>query len=120
MSTPELVSFLQQEAGDLLRGVVRYTGDSEDVLTLREDIQEYRLQSEIDRMLTRLRPESHGAEERAFPFGDLYVTVRRFEDAIVLHFPTGSEHGVVIALEPEAGRDLNQFTSRCLAYIRDE
>lgn len=117
MSAGELVEFLQRQAADHLRGVVRYHGDATDTLYLREDIRAERLQSQIDRMIRRLRPEADPDEERAFPFGDLYVTVRRFEEAIIMHFPTGSDRGIVVALKPDVARDLNMFTRECLKRI---
>jgi hypothetical protein len=84
---------------------------------LREDIREYRLRSQVDRMLERVQPESHAAEEQAFPFGDLYATIRLFDDATLLHFPRGSRKGLVVTLEPGAARDLTTFTSQCLDHI---
>lgn len=120
MSGSDLVTYLQDQAGDYLRGVVRYHRNTNDLLYMREDIREQRLQSQIDRMLERLQPESHTAEERAFPFGDLHVTVRRFEEVIIMHFPTGSNRGIVVSLEPAATRDLNTFTTECLQQIHDD
>lgn len=117
MSSGNLLDFLRERAGDHLRGVARYTGNETDILYLREDIKEQRIQSQVDRMINRLRPESAPGEERAFPFGDLYVTVRRFEDAIIMHFPRGPDQGFIIALEPECAGDLNRFTSECLKRI---
>ena len=70
-------------------------------------------------MLERLEPESSPQEERAFPFGDLYVTMRRFNEAIILHFPLARKRGVVVALDPETARDLNTFTDKCLQRIHD-
>jgi hypothetical protein len=98
--------------------VVRYDGEEMDVRYLRDDVRRRRVKSEVEQMLRRLRPESTNEEERSFPFGDLYVTVRRFEEAIIMHFPTGPDRGTVVSLEPEAGRDLNRFTSECLKRLR--
>ncbi|WP_224449322.1 hypothetical protein [Haloprofundus salilacus] len=97
--------------------MLQYDDDENDVLYLREDLREERLLSEIDRMLARLKPESLAAEERSFPFGELYVTVRRFESAIIMHFPMGKQRGIVVSLEPDAARNLNRFTSECIQQI---
>lgn len=118
MAYSVLVDYLKDCVGESLRGVVRYHEDSMDLLYLREDVRESRLQSQLDRMLTRLAPESHASEERSFPLGDLYVTVRRFEEAIIMHFPTGRNRGVVVSLEPETARNLNTFTTECLRRIQ--
>lgn len=117
MPRSELVRFLKHEAGEYLRGVVRHHRGSMDMLYLRSDIREYRLQSQVDRMLTRIQPESHTAEEKAFPFGDLHATVRLFDDATIIHLPTGSRRGIVVSLDPGAARDLASFASRCLDHI---
>ena len=117
MSSKDLTRYIQQRASEYLRGVIQYDGSTNDTLYLRDDVREQRLQSQIDRMLDRLAPEATAAEERAFPFGDLHVTVRRFEEAILMHFPTGRQRGVVVSLEPDATRDLNQFTTECLVRI---
>lgn len=109
MPHDELLSYLRHRADHHLRGVVHYNGDETDILYLRDDIRRERMMSEIDRMLRRLRPDSEPSEERAFPFGDLYATVRRFEEPVILHFPQGDDRGLVVALEP----DLNSFIEEC-------
>ena len=117
MGVRRLTDYAQQRVGEYLRGIVSYDGDSSDVVYLRDDVREQRIQSEIDRMLKRLRPEASASEERSFPFGDLYVTVRRFEEAIIMHFPASRDRGVVVSLEPDATRDLNRFTTECLQQL---
>lgn len=117
MADSDITAYLQDRVGEHLRGVVRYHRDTLDILYLRDDVREARLESQLDRMIDRLEPESHSAEERAFPLGDLYVTVRRFEEAIIMHFPTGNKRGIVVSLEPETARNLNTFTTECLRRI---
>lgn len=119
MSTSELIEYLEDRVGEDLRGVVRYSDHTNDVKYLREDIREERLRSQIDRMLDRIQPESSSREERSFPFGDLYVTMRRFEEAVVLHFPTGSNRGVVVTFEPKIASNFAAFTDACYDRIQD-
>jgi hypothetical protein len=119
MSSTKLVEYAKRRAGNYLRGVVRYDESSKDILYLRDDVRERRLESQIDRMLARLEPEATSAEERAFPFGDLHATVRRFDEAIIMHFPRGRRGGVVVSFEQEATRDLNSFTTECLKRIHE-
>lgn len=118
MGATELVNYLDSRAKEYHRGTVRYKGNQTDVVYLRDDIRKVRLESQIDRMLTRLRPEASTREEQSFPFGELRTTVRVFEDAIVLHFPTGHDRGIVVSLEPETARDLNTFIGECQRRIR--
>lgn len=120
MARKELLSYLEQQAGDNLRGVAEYDEEETKVLYLRRNIRHERLKTEVDEMVDRLRPESSKAETNAFPLGELKVTVRRFEDAIIMHFPGGESQGVVVALDPDVARNLNRFTSECLQLIRTE
>lgn len=113
MEAASLLEYLEERAGEYHRGTVRYDGEDTSVLYLREDLKERRLMSEIDRMLGRLRPEATPKEERSFPFGELRATVRLFEGAILLHFPTGNDRGIVVSLEPETARDLKTFIGEC-------
>lgn len=117
MGSRSLVQFLQNHAGQQLRGVVRYDHNDTDILHLREDIENNIFDSQIDRSIRRLRPEAEPEEERAFPFEELYVTVRRFDEAILLHFPTGHDRGIVVTLEPSVSSKLNAFTDECIKRI---
>lgn len=117
MAVPDLQEYLEDRAGSYLGGIVRYNGNSTDVLYLRDDIREKRIQSEIDRILNRVRPESSSKGEQSFPFGDLYATVRLFEDATILHVPNGNDRGSVVSLEPGAAQDLNTFIGNCIEKI---
>lgn len=113
MTISQLQEYLKKRAGGPLCGIVRYDGNSTDVLFLRDDVRERRMQSEIYRILNRVRPEASAKEEQSFPFGDLYATVRSFEDATFLHFPTGNDRGVVVSLEADATHNLNTFIGEC-------
>lgn len=119
MAARNLIKYLEQRAADYHRGTVRYDGDTIDILHLRDDVRKTRLTSQIDRMLRRLRPEASPKEEQSFPFGDLRATIRRFDEAIILHFPTGRDKGIVVSLEPETAHDLNTFIGECEKRIHD-
>jgi hypothetical protein len=113
-----LLTYLDEKANKYHRGTVRYDGDNTDVAYLRDDIREERLDSQIDRMLRRVRPEASAKEERSFPFGDFHCTARVFDEALVLHFPTGKDRGIVVTLEPETARDMNTFIGECESRIQ--
>jgi hypothetical protein len=113
MPAAELLAYLDDRAGDYHRGTVRYNAEETKILYLRDDLKKSRLSSEVDRMLRRLRPEATSKEKQAFPFGDLHATARLFDEAIILHFPTGTNRGVVVSLEPETARQLNTFIGEC-------
>jgi len=117
MGADNLTTYLVDRVGQDLRGVIQYDESDTKALHLRDDIRQARLQDQIDQMLRRLKPESTQAEAAAFPFGELHVTVRCFEEAIVLHFPTGEERGIVVALEPAVATDLTSFARTCSREI---
>lgn len=119
MASDDLIAFLEDCAGDMHRGTARYDGESTDVLFLRDDLKERRIRTEIDRILNRVRSESSPKEERSFPFGDLHATVRSFEEATILHFPTGYDRGIVVSLESAAAQDLNTFIGQCIDHIQE-
>jgi len=118
MAEHELIDYLEKRAGEYHRGTVRYDRDDFTVLHLREDVRETRLLSQIGRMLKRIRPESSSNEKRSFPFGGLNATVRLFDEAIIIHFPTGNDRGVVVSMEPETARDLGTFVGECSRLIK--
>lgn len=118
MTLNSLLEFLDQRAGEYHRGTVRYSPNDIEIVYLRDDVEATRLNTEIREMLGRLRPESSQEEVEAFPFEKLQATLRRFDDAIILHFPVGDERGVVVSLEPQTARDLNTFIGECEERIR--
>lgn len=117
MTTDHLVQYLQHRAGDTLRGTVEYEGNDVDILYLRDDVAEQRIRSEIDQMVSRMKPETSPQEDHAFPFGSLHGTVRMFDDAVLVHLPKQTEEGVVVALEPAAARTLHSFIEECEARL---
>ena len=110
----ELVSYLKETAGDYLRGIVWYDGDEYEIRYIRDDLRTRRLQSDVDKMIDRLRGESRSRERRSFPFGEVNGTVRSFEEAMVMHFPSTQGRGTVVTLDPDAARQLNTFIGSCL------
>jgi len=117
MGADDLTKYLVNRVGQDLRGVLQYDGEDTKTLHLRDDLRQSEMQSRIDRMLGRLKPESTRAEAAAFPFGDLHVTVRCFDEAIILHFPTERERGIVVSLEPAIATDLTSFARTCSQEI---
>lgn len=101
-----------------LRGIVVYSEEEYEVLYLRDELQEVRLRSELDSIVSRLRGGSKEQEETSFPFGGFHGSVRCFDNATLLHFPLNGE-GVAVSLDPDAARDLNTFAGDCLEQIHE-
>lgn len=116
-SHQHLITFLKDQAGDYLRGVAVYNADSYETVYVRDNVRTKRFESDVDRMIDRLRQESRAREQRSFPFDDLNGIVRSFGDGMVMHFPQAQERGTVITLDPEVARQLNTFMEQCLQRI---
>lgn len=72
MASAALISYLEDRTGEYLRRVVRYDGETPDVLYLRDDTKKQRFRRQISRMLRRVRPEpfQEGSEQfRSAIFG---------------------------------------------------
>jgi len=117
MGTDDLTEYLVDRIDQDLRGVVEYDEMDTKTLHLRDDIQQSRVQNQIGQILQRLKPETAQAEEAAFQLGNLHVTVRCFGDAVILHFPTGRDEGVIVSLEPSVASDLTAFARTCSQEI---
>lgn len=112
-----LVEFLRDSSGEYLRGVGFYDADDYEILYVRPDLERETLESEVDRMVSRLRQESRVRERRAFPYGEFDGTVRSFEEAVVMHFPLPQERGAVVTLDTGAARQLNGFMRECIERL---
>lgn len=76
-----LIPFLKDTAGDYLRGVAVYDTEHYQSLYVRDDVQAEHFESDVDRMIDRLRQESRARDLRDFPFDDLNGSVRSFNEA---------------------------------------
>jgi hypothetical protein len=63
--------------------------------------------------------ESRRAE--ALSVGDHHVTVRMYDEALILHFPQDDEVGTVVTLDLAAAGELSGFVADVLAHLdRDD
>ena len=113
----ELASFLRDSTGESLRVVCRYDADDREVLHVRPDLRHGTFDAEIARVVDHLRNESRAREQREFPYNELNGTVRSFDEAVVMHFPLPRERGVVVALDADVARQLNEFMRECIERL---
>lgn len=112
-----LVEHLQRRVGDDLRAVLRYDEGECELVYEHERVRGGGLREDAERVISHLRQESRGREQRVFPFGELNGTVRSFEAAVVMHFPLAQARGVVVTLDPNTARQLNAFMHECIDYL---
>ena len=113
----ELTSFLRDSTGESLRVVCRYDAEDHEVLYVRSNLRRETLDAEIAQVVDRLRNESRAREQRAFPYDELNGTVRSFDEAVVMHFPLPRERGVVVTLDADVARQLNEFMRECIERL---
>lgn len=111
--------FLRDEVGETLRAVVAYDDDSCEVVYVRDDLKQDEgwqdvAREDIDRIVAAARNEDGVRSIRAF--GDYRATVRLFEHAVVLQFPTATG-GFGVSLEPEVSTRLSGFAARIRSVV---
>lgn len=118
-----LVDFLRDAAGRHLRGVVRYRADDYRFLFDRQDAgwgpdEQADLAVFVDQFRHAELTESERTQ--ALNVGNHHVTVRLYDEAVVLHFPQGEDVGTLVSLDPEAATSLAAFVSQCLQYLFED
>ena len=114
----ELVDFLQEQAGEYLRGAIHYSHDDYEVLFMRADVADRYSSADLQTQFEYFRGENRDqTAAEAFDLGTNHCTVDFYDDAILFHFTQGEDVGTVITMDPAAGRDIVQFITRCIAQL---
>jgi hypothetical protein len=100
----ELVTALQEHAGDGLRVVGHHDADSWNVEYMREDVQSNYETDAVDEIADDLvlSQMGGGRQDELYELGSLEATVRLFEDGIVVHVPTDDHSGHLVSLDDDA------------------
>jgi len=120
-SANRLVTFLEEQAGEHLRGAIHYSEDDYRSLYLRDDIDALYSDADMNELYRYYSEQSkvQNAEE-PFTLGECHCNVSFYDDAILFHFSQGDHIGTVITLEPEAGRDIVGFITQCLRLLHSD
>jgi hypothetical protein len=117
-SAHRLVDFLEDRAGDYLRGAIHYSGDEYASLYLRDDVGALYPPEKMEELAAYYRRANRmQTADEPFDLGTDHCTVNFYDDAILFHFTQGDEVGTVITLEPEAGRNIVGFITECLKQL---
>lgn len=98
----ELIAALTEETDASLRLGVRYSGDDEDVVYLREDIRAQYTDPELEARVDALVVKGLGdppREESLYDFGRLDATFRWYDEVLVTHFPYREWSGLVFTFD---------------------
>lgn len=101
-AAPSLVERYRKITPDGLRLAIRYEGDEHDIVYVRDDVAEMYTPEELDEKVKQLVVEGLSAPPAQGQFrlyGDLNVVVRRFEHAVVLHFPVDEFTGLAVTFD---------------------
>lgn len=117
-SANRLVDFLEEQAGEYLRGAIHYSEDEYVSLYMRDDVDTLYSSEKMDELVAYYRQENQNQTvKEPFDLGSKHCTVKFYDDAILFHFTQGDEVGTVITLEPEAGRNIVGFITECLKQL---
>lgn len=112
-----LVTYLDDRAGEYLRGAIQYTDDDYRVLFLRSDVEADYSERNLEEFCEYWRVREDGSEGAPFSLGNVHCTVRFYDEALLFHFAQGEDVGTVVTLDPEAGRDIVTFITHCLELL---
>jgi len=105
-----LVERYRKITPDGLRLVIRYEGDEHDVVYVRDDVAEMYSPEELDEKVKELVVEGLGdppTQEQFRLFGEMNVVLRRFEKAVVLHFPVEEFAGLAVTFDRDVAPSLD-------------
>jgi hypothetical protein len=116
-----LIEYLEGE-GTLTdpRAVAHYDRD-EYIFSVSEDLQEKYTERELNAIIEDFRLQDVGQEQQEdlYNVGELYCSIRAFDDAILLHFISGETEGTVVSLPPEVAPKLTLFIDDILRILAE-
>lgn len=106
----DLLEYVEEAAGAHLRGVVHYDKDDFEA-EITEDIDEAYTETELREIVEefRLTDIETNRHESLYVVGDLYCTLRAFDDALILHLLQDEDRGTIVSVSPEAAPELTEF-----------
>lgn len=113
-----LTAALEDEVGDALRVVGRFTADDYELLYDRDDVRSQYTAEEIDEIHREQVFEelNRSYQEGLFEdVGELRCTTRWFDDIVaVLLMPEGSDRGVFVTVDRNDDLDVDDLVARCM------
>jgi len=116
-----IAEYCKEAAGSYLRTVFHYDNGDPETLFIRDDVDEQYAEAELAHYFRLLSATAadEGDQTDALHVGNHHGTLRLYDDALLLNFPQGDGIGTLIALDPEAGREIATFVTRCLARLHE-
>lgn len=110
----QLVTFLDDRAGDYFRAAIRYDPDGWEILHLRAGIDRQELEEQLPRLHGIIKDRQAIVREDEYPpLGESEGAIELHEHGTLLHIREGESAGVVVTLDRDAGRNLAGFVEKC-------
>jgi hypothetical protein len=93
-----------------LRLALWYEGDDHEVVHAREDVVEMYSPEEFEEKVKQLVVEGLSdppSQEQFRLFGEMNVVIRRFDEAVMLHFPVDEFAGIAVTFDSDAAPSLD-------------
>jgi hypothetical protein len=118
-----LVERYQELAPESLRLVVWYDGDDHDLVHVRDDVRGAYSPEELEEKVKQLVIEGISdppSQEQFRLFGEMSVVIRRFDLAVVLHFPLDEFSGVAVTFDRETVPSLDTLADAGIESLGGE
>jgi hypothetical protein len=117
----DLLQVIHGRAGDAFRAAFRYGPDDWTMLYVRDDVATDQLRGSLPTIVQRAREYEPAVEPGGYPVvGETQATVELYDGAVILHFQTGTDTGIVVSLDREVAQGLGQFVNQINAVLADE
>lgn len=117
-----LVEKYETLAESSLRIILVYDGDEYETQYVRPDVEESYSPEELDEKLKQLVVEGISdppAQEQFRRFGETESVVRRFENALVLHYPLSEFTGVALTFDRSTVPSMDSLVEIGYEYLSD-
>lgn len=120
MQLASFLEFLQDQAGEALRGVAWYRDREAELIYLRDDLDLEAVQSRVTATHKALTWDlGPPTPTELDTLGAELATVSVRESAVLVHLPVEQRYGVVVGLEPDAVQSVHDFVGACRETLID-
>jgi hypothetical protein len=113
-----LLAAVEKRAGESFRSAFSYTASDWTALHVRSDLATGDLKDAVPELAERARAAEPVVEPEIYDrLGSATTSVELYADAVLLHFRTGEQSGVVLTLDEDVAQSLSEFTERLAETI---
>jgi len=114
----QLLATVEERAGESFRSAFSYTATDWTALHVRRDLATGNLKDAVPELAERARAVEPIVDQGVYDrLGSATTSVELYADAVLLHFRTGEQSGVVLTLDRDVAQNLSEFTERLAETI---